>query len=78
MIIDDFNFFRPGVRPTKADSPLVVDPNAVLARAIPFERLKVIAGRNVQIIQAFSDFKLSEFASRDFGKSRELSDMVAF
>jgi hypothetical protein len=46
MVIDDFDIFRARIRPTKANSPLIVDPNAVLADSITRECFKVITGRH--------------------------------
>ena len=45
----------------KADSPVIVDANAVLAGSITFECFKVIARGDPQIIKSASDFDLSEF-----------------
>jgi len=78
MIIDNFYIFCACIRPTKADSPLIVDTNAVLTRTITFERFKIIAGRRPQIINSTSDFKLSELASCNPGNIYELPDVIAF
>jgi hypothetical protein len=51
VIVDDFHFMRFAVTPDEADPPPAVDPDAVLAGPIPFERLQVVAGRAAQIIQ---------------------------
>jgi hypothetical protein len=34
VVINDFHVFRATIRPTKADAPLIVDTDAVLAGAI--------------------------------------------
>jgi len=48
MIINNFDAFRASIRPTKADSPLIIDANAVLTGTITRECLKAIAGWNPQ------------------------------
>lgn len=78
MIIYDFDFFRPAIRPVKANTPLIVNANAVLTGAISLERFETVAGRRPQIIQPISDFKLSEFAPRDLGNACEPTDRMAF
>jgi len=39
--------------PSEADTPLVVDPYAVLPRPIRFERLQPVDGRNPEIVERF-------------------------
>jgi hypothetical protein len=51
----------------KADPPLIINANAVLTGTTAFERLKVIAQWNSQILKAISDFELPEFSSGDPG-----------
>ena len=51
MVIDDLNTLRMAISPKKADSPLVIDANAVLPLSIPFERFKPIRGRQPKIFQ---------------------------
>jgi len=47
MIIDNFHQFGGAVLPDEADSPLVVDADAVLPGAITFQQLKPIARRRM-------------------------------
>src|SRR5688572_30349642 len=51
MIIDDLDVQCALASPAKADPVLIVDPDAVLARAISLELLKPAAGQACQIIQ---------------------------
>jgi hypothetical protein len=51
MIIDDLNTLCMPISPEKANSPLVIDANAMLPLAIPFERLKPIRRRQPEIFQ---------------------------
>ena len=54
MVVDDFDIFRPSVAPSKADTPLVVDANAVLAQSPPGQRLEAVAARRSQLREATS------------------------
>jgi hypothetical protein len=45
MINDDFHAIRIAVAPDEAHTPLIVDPYAVLSRAIPRERFQAISRR---------------------------------
>src|SRR5438094_536148 len=54
MIIDNLDIVRVAAAPFKTDTPLAIDPDAVLAFPAAFERLEAVAGRNDQIIQADS------------------------
>jgi hypothetical protein len=44
MIVDDLNVISRAVTPNKADAPLVVDPDAVLALSVSFKGFEPIAG----------------------------------
>jgi hypothetical protein len=78
MIINNFNVFSESIRPTKADSPLIIDANTVLAGTITPERLKVIAGWNSQILKAICDFELPEFSSGNLGNIHKFLNVLAF
>ena len=43
MVVHDFHRYGPFVSPPEADPPLVVDPNAVLAGAVPEQHLELVA-----------------------------------
>jgi hypothetical protein len=51
VIIYDFNVARVSVMPAKADSPLIVDTDAVPALSVPGKLLQPIARRDSQIRQ---------------------------
>jgi hypothetical protein len=54
----------------EADAPLVVDRDGVLPRAIAFESVKPIAGRNLEVrdlVRDMDSFKLAQGAARDVG-----------
>ena len=51
MIINNLDPEGVHVSPPKADPPLVIDANTVLAGAIALELLQTIAGRDAEIIE---------------------------
>jgi hypothetical protein len=51
VIVHDFYFEGIPIFPTEADSPLVIDPNAVLARSVTIKLLQAVAGQG-QVSQA--------------------------
>jgi hypothetical protein len=54
MIIHDFDLFRVTLPPYKADSPLVIDPQAMLSLAIPFQGFQPVGRGKTQILQVNS------------------------
>jgi len=78
MIINDFDIFCESIRPTKADAPLIIDANTVLTGTIAFERLKMIAGWNSQILKAICDFELPEFSPGNLGNIHKFPYTLAF
>ena len=51
MVIDDFDLMRVPVLPDKANAPLVIDADTVLACPTAFESFEAIARRHPQIFQ---------------------------
>jgi hypothetical protein len=49
VAIHDLDLLDTRVRPTKADSPLIVDANAVVAGPLALESFEAITRRNLQI-----------------------------
>jgi|TARA_R110002020_G_scaffold169661_3_gene358961 hypothetical protein len=49
MVVNNFDILRTSVFPNKANTPLIVDPDAVLACAIAPQEFEPIAGRHLQI-----------------------------
>jgi len=78
VVIDDFHIFCTCIRPTKADTPLIVDTNAVLTGTITLERFKVIAGWHSQIIKSTGDLELSKLTPCNLSDVHELPDTLAF
>jgi hypothetical protein len=78
MVINYFHIFSTCVRPTKTDTPLIVDANAVLTGTITLERFKVISGRHSQIFEPVCDFKLPNLTPRNISNIYESLDTLAF
>jgi len=53
VVIDNFNVKHVTIFPTDADTPLVIDPDAVLSFAIPSQNFKPIARWHFQVLKAF-------------------------
>ena len=51
MVIDDLSIEYVAILPSEADAPLLVDADAVLARAVALECLELIRWRDHQIAQ---------------------------
>jgi hypothetical protein len=51
VIVDDLDVVRVSTLPTKTDSPLVIDSNAVLSLATTHELFKPIRWRDPEIIE---------------------------
>jgi hypothetical protein len=58
VIVDNFDVFRTCVSPPKADTPLIVDPNAELACALALQGFQTIPRWYSKIIQPRCDFQL--------------------
>ena len=55
VVIHDLDVFGTRRCPAEADAELIVDADAVLARALAPECLKAVAGRNPEVFQAAGD-----------------------
>ena len=65
MVIDDFHIIGVAVSPCKANTPLIVDANTVLAFPVAFKSPQTIAWRRRQVSKFRRDIKLTELALRD-------------
>lgn len=65
VIVYDFYFIRPSLRPHEAYSPSLVDADTVLSRAIACEDLQAIARWNAQFTQGRYRVELIELSDRD-------------
>jgi hypothetical protein len=50
VVVDEFDIFRTSISPDEADSPLRVDPDAVLPSAVTHQLLQPISRRNPKIL----------------------------
>ena len=64
MIVDDFNLVGSAVTPHEANSPMVIDADAMLTCAAAFEQLKPVSWRSGQIRQPFSLMDLPQLTLR--------------
>ena len=58
MVVHDIDLKGVPVLPAKADSPLVVDPDAVLPASIAAEFLQPVAERHAKIVQILGAVEL--------------------
>ena len=61
-MVYDLNIRRSCFRPNEADSPLIVDSNAVLTLSIAFQRFKLIAWRRAKEVKSLSGMYLCQLA----------------
>jgi hypothetical protein len=62
MVVNDFNLVGIPVTPLEANSPTLIDPDAVLSLPLSRQLLKSIARRNAEIIEAKRVIEHSEFS----------------
>jgi hypothetical protein len=60
VIVNDLNPLDAPTLPNEAEPPLVVDPNAVLARSAAAQILQPISGRRRQIAEVFRRVQLPQ------------------
>jgi hypothetical protein len=68
MIVNDFHVVSISVLPIKADPPLIVDPNAVLAVPVAVKLLQSVS-REGQIAQAGGRIQLLQSSEGLFGNA---------
>ncbi len=70
MVIDNLDLFSVGASPGKADAPLVIDADAVLARPDALQRLEPVARREAEEGEfdgSVNQLKFGEGALLDIG-----------
>jgi hypothetical protein len=77
VVVNDFNVFGSMTGPAKADSPLVIDPDAVLPLSVAPQALQSIAGRHTQVIEAGGDLELPQLATGHDGDALEAPDALS-
>ena len=84
MVVNDFNFLWPGIRPDKAEPELVVDALAVdactsvLAMAVSPERFQAIAWWDLQIAEAGCGIKDGELAQGGASEASKAPPWLSF
>jgi hypothetical protein len=64
VIVDNLDIVRGSVLPTKADTPLVVDANAVLTLSVAAQRLEPIARGDGQVLDRPCSMQIQQLAPR--------------
>jgi hypothetical protein len=77
VVINEFDIFCARINPTKAEAPLIIDPNTVLAISFSLQRFEAIARRHAQVIQSRSDLKLPELSPCNLFNAREAPNSIA-
>ncbi len=85
VIVGNFHIRRTSLGPAKADTPLLIDADRVLPRAISTQCLQPIAGWHCQIIQRYSPIQLGQLSQccclhvmRKFPRSLAREDPCCF
>jgi hypothetical protein len=76
VIVHDFNVIGSVGSPDEADTPLVVDANAVLTGAFPFQSFKFIAGRYPKVVRVARGVYEFQLTARDpFDPGKPLGEL---
>lgn len=79
MVVGNLDIGRACGSPVEADSPLVVDTNAVLSFSVAMESFESIPGRRSEVIDGFGSIENQQLAVRGpLQGGSELSYMVPF
>jgi hypothetical protein len=76
VIIHNFHVVGVSVAPHKTDTPLVVDADAVLSRAVMFQLMKPVTRRHSQIHQALGRVKHQKLSPSWLPDVRESADIL--
>src|SRR5437762_66952 len=66
------------LRPNKTDSPLIINPYAVLSRSIPGQRLKSVSRRRLQVLECRRRIKHPELSRSKLTNRSKLLGPVRF
>ena len=77
MIVDDLDSFRRAFSPDKAQSPLVVDPDAVLTLPVAVQCIEAVSWDRRQVLQPLSVIQHSQLSPRDRFNVSELAAVLA-
>ena len=65
MIVHDLNILGSAIVPAETDPPLIIDPDAVLPRAIASKSFKAIARRHTEIVERIRRMHHQQLSKRD-------------
>jgi hypothetical protein len=77
VIVHDFDIFRAGACPAKADAILIIDADAMLSHSLAFQSFQSIAGRDPEIAQAHCDPQLPQLTPCNGSNVYESFDLLA-
>jgi hypothetical protein len=77
MVVHNFNAVSVSAAPHKTDTPLVVDPYAMLPVPVTAERLQPVRGWDFQIFEFGGGLNHSQFSARDSLDIAEPSAVMA-
>jgi hypothetical protein len=77
VVVHDLDIFSACVRPTKAQTELIIYADAMLPCTIPFQGFQPIPRRHPQIAQSSRDLQLPQLASCDSRDIRESPDLCS-
>jgi hypothetical protein len=85
VVVDDFDAIRVTLLPFEADSPLIIDPNAILSLAITVQPLQLVSWRAAQVIKRFRCIQQQKFSqgrtvyvAEDLPGESSIEDLLAF
>jgi hypothetical protein len=64
MVVAELDVVRVPIRESKADAPLIVHRDRILASSIPGQRMEPITGWNTQVVEAHGKIDILELSSR--------------
>src|SRR5271163_649349 len=76
VIIRDLHVVSVSVAPHETNTPLVVDADTVLPRAVTLQRMKSVTRRNSQIHQTFGRMQHQKLAPRRLPNVHELTNTL--
>ena len=65
VIIRDLDVFGMAVVPDETDSPLVIDPDAVLSFSVAFQDFQTVAGRRSEVFQLDCGMHMQKLSESD-------------
>jgi hypothetical protein len=77
MIIDNFDIRGTMLRPTEAEAPLIVYPDAVCSGPVARQRLQPVSRRDAKIIQCHRNLQLAQLPPRNIFDRNEASHALS-